>query len=94
MRESRRIGHHFQFAHTAALHIHARYTRHARKHRSDLKARDVVERRGVATFEVVADDRKHRRRQPLNLQIDACRQVAAHGVHARLHLLQRHQHVD
>ena len=94
LRQSRRISNHCQFAHAAALHIHATHSGHARKDRADLKARDVVQRRCVATFEVVADDREDRGRESLDLQIDGRRQIAAHGIDASLHLLQRELHVN
>ena len=92
--EPRGIGDDFKLAHAAALHVHAPDAGDARKHRSDLKARDVIERRGVAAFEIVTDDRKNGRREPLHHKVETRGQVAADGVHTCLHLLQRHKHVD
>ena len=92
LREARRISDHLEFAHDAPLHIDATDTGHAREDRPDAIPGDVIERRRITAFEVVTDDRKHRRRESLDLQVDSSGQVATDAVDPRLHQLQRHLH--
>ena len=85
--ESRRVGDDLDLTHIAPLHVHASDAGHARDERLDLVARDVVQRRRIAALEIVGEHRKERRRQALDGDHDARREVALDLIHARLYLL-------
>ena len=74
-REPRRIGDDLDLAHVAALHVDAADAGHARDQRLDLVARDVVQRGRIAALEIVRENRKDRRRQSLDFDVEIGRQI-------------------
>src|SRR5438874_8396537 len=93
LRQTHGIGHDLDLPHVAPQHVHAPDARHARQNRLDLIARDVVQRRRIATLHIVGQDREQRWRHALHLDVHAGGQVGHDLVHARTDFLQRVDHL-
>ena len=93
LREARWVGDDLDFVHVGALNVNAADTRYAREDRFDLVPRDVVERRRIATLEVVGEDREEGRREPVRDDVESRRELAEHLIDALLHELQRVLHL-
>ena len=91
--QARRIGNHFDLADISSLNVDAPHTGHAREHGLDLIPCNVIQRRGVAPFEIVRHNRKERRRQPLHLNIETGRELTPNLLDARPNQLQRIRHI-
>ena len=91
--EARRIREHLDLAHVGPLHVHPSHAGKPGEHRLDLVAGDVEQRGGIAPLEVVAQDREQAGREPLDLDVEARREIAPDLLDARAHQLQRVVHV-
>src|SRR4029077_707040 len=87
------IGDDLDLADVTPLHINPSHSRHAGNERLELVARDVVQRRRVAPFEIIGQDWEQRWRHSLDFNPDLGRERCTHLIDARLNLLERVGHV-